>query len=140
MRIKGTDIEISDSLVVDCLYLASTGVTELPDGLTVEFLHLEDTPITKLPEMFTVKSLYLENSNITELPDDITVENLYLRNTKITELPKGLDVDYLTSEGKTFNAHECTQLRLIEKNKCMHDVIKNPTEKAIILHQMLWML
>ncbi len=125
MIIEGTDIEIPDSLVVPGdLYLRGTNVTSLPAGLyVVGYLYLKNTPINTLPEVLTVGG------------------DLFLRQSKVTAMPSGLTVggNLYASDGQ-LSACEVTQLEWVEKSKDMIHVFKAPTERAKLLHQMLWEL
>jgi len=124
MIIKGTNIEIPDSLNVYNLNLVNTGVTELPEGLTVGgYLNLNGTEITKLPVGLTVDG------------------DLYFRYTSITELPDSLNI----IDGRVYCnieliACEKLQLELIKQSKSNITIFKDPTATAIRLHDMLWVI
>lgn len=143
MIIKGTKIEIPDSLVVDgTLDLSTTGVIELPNGLTIDgSLFLWGTHIAVLPDDLTVTGdLFLRGSKIRVLPDGLTVGGLFLKNTNINELPDSLSACVVSAYDQQLIACEEVQLGLIEKNKCMINAFKAPTERAQKLNQLIWEL
>jgi len=144
MLIKGTNITIPDSLIVEGdLNLRYNGVTELPFGLVVHgFLDLEDSGITELPEVLSVGSyLDLSNTCVTWLPAGLTVGGFFdLRNTGITELPEGLNVGGDIYSDKQLIACEKLQLELIKQSKEHFYILKDPTAAAIRLHDMLWVI
>ncbi len=84
----------------------------------------------------------LNGTNITALPEGLSIGgSLNLRNTNVKVLPAGLSVGgYLPADAGQLMASERVQLELIEKAEYMLQVFKVPTERAQLLHQMLWKL
>jgi len=124
MVIKGTNIEIPDSLIVDgSLDLSETGVTELPDGLTVGGdLSLYCTRVKKLPKWLYVGGcLDLSGSDVIVIDECLTVGGI-------------IHCNY------TLAVSDVIQLDLVKQNKSNIALFQEPTADAIRLHDMLWVV
>jgi len=144
-HIKNTRWHISDDILyIDaCLELREINITSLPNRLYCNYyLGLDDTNITSLPEdLYIVHSLWIKNTKITELPQGLFVGDwLDLRETEITSIPDNLSNVKLIFSDNKLEMTEKTQLGIISNNKGNFQIIKNPTEKAKTLHNLLWKL
>jgi len=106
-----------------CLNLGGSNVKSLPDNLSIEtFLSIRRTNISKLPNNLTTGSgLYMVDTCVRRLPDSIKIGGNIITGVQI-------------------EACEQLQLNLIKNRNYVIAIFKNPTEKAMILHKLLWKL
>jgi len=123
------------------LLLEMSKVTSLPDNLFIHgVLNLRDTEIVYLPEGLHVDSwLSVRDTKITSLPKKLFVgQEIYLFGTKIKSLPNDIYIGDTIFSYKKLSMSEKIQLHIISKDVENINIIQNPTEKAISLHNLLW--
>jgi len=102
---------------------------------------IEGTDIEIWDSLIDPGDLDLSNTGATELPVGLKVGgSLHLRGTRITELPEGLTVGGRIHSPIKLIASEELQLQLINNDKYNFDILKDLTEKAKRLHNMLWVI
>jgi len=144
LDIRGTNITtLPENIIfhygVDLEY---SKIKTLPDDLIFEsYLDIHDTKIEKLPNNLTIDgNLLLQGTDITELPSTLIVGGaLYLGDTCVTSLPNGVEI-FSIAGGKKLKMSEEMQIKISSKSEFNFHHIKDPTEKAKTMHNLLWKL
>jgi len=110
----------------------------------LDFVEYKKPPISELPDNLHIKKwLDIQETNIIKLPENLYVGGpLYCRRSNIKSLPDSIMLGCLVwCVGDGFlEVSEKTQMRLVSQRKDVIMCFSNPTEKAKILHKLLWKL
>jgi len=133
--------KLPDNLCIEKgLDLLYSNITELPNSLKVTtWLDIGNTKITKIPDNLKLEGdLYIENTEINFLPKNLHIGDSLYNNDKITRLPNDLVVKGVIHSNIKLEMIEQMQMKLIKQDKQNFKIIKDPTEKAIALHKLIW--